>query len=357
MALLATAAHSLAQQKSMDLGELVGDLFPNPVEQLLYSAAWADPKNPLYTQNLLAPTQLIDGRVMRIQLHPKVEGKLIPAALRRSIRLQTPTSPYFQIIDHKSIPSIPLHYTKSFDTERQQLIELLGDERLRSYFGRLQAGGMVPGLQVMLTGAAGTGKTELVRQLARQTKRNLLIVRLEETRDKYFGENEKNISRLFAELTATARAMSRLPIILFNEADSFFYARANRGNSLENLENSIVTQFLNELERFEGILFATTNYTASMDKAYDRRWAFKLIVPSPDTAVRQLLIHKLFRDFAPAEALNRIAAKHAFAPAQLNNVYRKLILHKPEHCNAELIEKLLLQELSGWARGRTPVGF
>jgi hypothetical protein len=357
MALLATAAHSLAQQKSMDLGELVGDLFPNPVEQLLYSADWADPQNPLYTQNLLAPTQLIDGRVKRIQLHPKIEGKLIPEALRRSIRMQAPKSPYFEIIDHQSIQAIPLHYNKSFDTQRQQLIELLGEKRLRAYFDQLQAGGMVPGLQVMLTGAAGTGKTELVRQLARLSKRNLMIVRLEETRDKYFGENEKNISRLFSELTATARAMSRLPIILFNEADSFFYARANRGNSLENLENSIVTQFLNELERFEGILFATTNYTASMDKAYDRRWGFKLNVPSPDSAVRQLLIHKLFRDFASTEALNCIAAKHAFAPAQLNNVYRKLILHKPEQCNAELIEKLLLQELSGWARGRTPVGY
>jgi len=357
MAILATTAHSLAQQKSMSLLDLVSDLFPNPVDQLLYTASWSDPKHPLYSQNLLTSTQLIDGRVTRIQLHPQIESKIIPSALRRSIRMQPPSSTFFEIIDHKSIRPIPLHYTKGFDAERQQLTELLGDERLRSYFGRLEAGGMIPGLQVMLTGAAGTGKTELVRQLARQSKRNLLIVRLEETRDKFFGENEKNISRLFAELNATAGAMSRLPIILFNEADSFFYARANRGNSLENLENSIVTQFLNELERFEGILFATTNYTASMDKAYDRRWAFKLNVPSPDADVRQLLIHKLFRDFAPAEALNRIAAKHNFAPAQLNNVYRKLILHKPEHCNAELIEKLLIQEMSGWARGRTPVGF
>lgn len=357
MALLATAAYSLAQQKSMDLSDLVGDLFPNPVDHLLYTATWSDPKHSLYTQNLLTHTQLIDGRVMRIQLHPKVESKIIPAALRRSIRMQTPTSPYFEIIDHKSIRPIPLQFTKGFDAERQQLSGLLGDERLRSYFSRLIAGGMIPGLQVMLTGAAGTGKTELVRQLARQSRRNLLIVRLEETRDKYFGENEKNISRLFAELKVTARTMSRLPIILFNEADSFFYARANRGNSLENLENSIVTQFLNELERFEGILFATTNYTALMDKAYDRRWAFKLNVPSPDTAVRQLLISKLFKDFAPAGALNSIAAKHAFAPAQLNNVYRKLILYKPDLCNAELIEKLLLQETSGWARGRNPVGF
>jgi SpoVK/Ycf46/Vps4 family AAA+-type ATPase len=290
-------------------------------------------------------------------LHPNVEGKIIPAALRRSLRLQAPTSAFFEIIDHQSIRPISLHYTKGFNAERQQLVDLLGDERLRSYFGRLEAGGMLPGLQVMLTGAPGTGKTELVRQMARQSKRNLLIVRLEETRDKFFGENEKNISRLFAELNATARAMPRLPIILFNEADSFFYARANRGNNLENLENSIVTLFLNELERFEGILFATTNYTASMDKAYDRRWAFKLNVPTPDTAVRQLLVNKLFKDFAPAEALNRIAAKHPFTPAQLNNVYRKLILHNPAQCNAELIEKLLLQEMSGWASGRTPVGF
>ena len=357
MALLATAAHSLAQQHSMDLGDLVSDLFPNPVDQLLYAAIWADPKSTLYTQNLLQAAQLIDGRVIRIQLHPKVEGKIIPAALRRSIRMQIPPSPYFEIIDQKSIRPIALHYTREFDAERQQLTELLGEERLKSYFGRLEAGGMVPGLQVMLTGPAGSGKTELVRQLARRSKRNLLMVRLEETRDKYFGENEKNISRLFAELNATARSMARLPIILFNEADSFFYARANRGNSLENLENSIVTQFLNELERFEGILFATTNYTASMDKAYDRRWAFKLNVPLPDTAVRQLLINKLFRDFAPAEALDRIAAKHPFAPAQLNNVYRKLILYKPELCKADLIEKLLLQETSGWARGRTRVGF
>ena len=80
MALLATAAHSLAQQHSMDLGDLVSDLFPNPVDQLLYAAIWADPKSTLYTQNLLQAAQLIDGRVIRIQLHPKVEGKIIPAA-------------------------------------------------------------------------------------------------------------------------------------------------------------------------------------------------------------------------------------------------------------------------------------
>lgn len=357
MAVLATAGYSLAQQKPMDLSDLAADIFPNPVEQMLMSGAWSDPGHNLYTQNLLCPAQIVDGRIRQIRLHPRVETKIIPSALRKSLAQKAPGSSFFEIIDYKSIRALPLLYPQSFQEQRQGLDELLKEEKLQAYFRRLSGKGMVPSLQVMLSGPAGTGKTELVRQMARQSRRNLLFVRLEETRDKYFGENEKHIARLFADLHATSRSMSRPPIILFNEADSFFYSRTSRDHNLQNLENSIVTQFLNELERFEGILFATTNYTDAMDKAFDRRWAFKLTVPTPDAQVRKLLITRMLKGYASPGELHAIALRHSFTPAQLNNVFRKLLLHDPRQCNKELIERLVLQELSGWARGRAQVGY
>jgi SpoVK/Ycf46/Vps4 family AAA+-type ATPase len=104
------------------------------------------------------------------------------------------------------------------------------------------------------------------------------MVRVGRLRDKYFGETEKNLTRLFDEIQAylgqgqgggvgagagSGRGSGRgtgwrAPIVLFNEADAFFQKRMQAKVSVDNTENILITGFLERLETFEGLCFANT---------------------------------------------------------------------------------------------------
>lgn len=76
---------------------------------------------------------------------------------------------------------------------------------------------MRPGLTILLHGYPGTGKTETIYQLARQTNRNILFVNISEIRDKYVGESEKRLKAVFETYKNSIKHFEQVPILLFNE--------------------------------------------------------------------------------------------------------------------------------------------
>jgi SpoVK/Ycf46/Vps4 family AAA+-type ATPase len=236
------------------------------------------------------------------------------------------------------------------------------------------------------------------------------MVRVDRLRDKYFGETEKNLTRLFDEIQAylgqgqgggvgagagSGRGSGRgtgwrAPIVLFNEADAFFQKRMQANDSVDNTENILITGFLERLETFEGLCFATTNYTGGMDAAIERRWNFKvrLSLPNVDTRVRllQKRLSKSHFPFSPSLSetqIHDLAASLAFTPAQLDNAFRHLLLQIAKqrpgkgqvpdspavpnidlpgagHGNEKLLVSLrqaLQSEIKGWHPKPNPVGF
>ena len=123
--------------------------------------------------------------------------------------------------------------------------------------------GTESGIRMLFYGLSGTGKTELARYIAEKLGKSILLKRASDIFGKYVGENEKNIRDAFAEAEASDS------ILLFDEADSFFY---DRNQAQRSWERTTVNEFLTQMEEFSGILICTTNLRNVMDPAMQRRF-------------------------------------------------------------------------------------
>ncbi len=212
------------------------------------------------------------------------------------------------------------------DAEMEQLFllkDLMHDQKLKKTQKRLAKKKMPIGITVLLHGAPGTGKTEIVKQIGKETNRLLMKVDISESKSAWFGESEKIIKKIFTEYKAFAEECDQTPILFFNEADAIFSKRRDIGNySVAQTENTIQNIMLEELENFEGILIATTNLTNNLDAAFERRFLFKIRFQKPDTLTRAK-IWKSKLPFLSNDDCMLLAAQYDFSGGQIDNVVRK----------------------------------
>ena len=341
----------------MSISKVIHELVHDPLPRMKLLSAWSSPNAEVYRRGLFQITSTVEDQVSEIQLNPTFSDWAIPKDLRNSSYLKGSKNQFVELIDPRKIGKVQLRYPVDFQIEIDLFFENLQTKKFNSYVDDLRARGLPPNFSAMLYGAPGTGKTELVRQLARKYKRTLMMVNLSGLRDKYFGESEKNITRLFREIRAISSKMKRAPIVLFNEADGFFHERAAHGRGIDQTETAIVALFLNELETFTGIVFATSNHTSSMDKAFERRWTLKLEVPAPDEHIRARIMFDKFKGLVPYRAIQQLAAKYAFSPAQVDNILKKYLLLKPLEERVEVLEQLIIHEVGGWSTEVHRIGF
>lgn len=101
------------------------------------------------------------------------------------------------MIRHEDISPKQLFYDKSITAQIQELGGLLDEKHYKDVYSRLKANGFRSGFTCLFYGAPGTGKTETVLQLARQTGRDIVQVNVSEIKSMWVGESEKNIKNLF----------------------------------------------------------------------------------------------------------------------------------------------------------------
>jgi SpoVK/Ycf46/Vps4 family AAA+-type ATPase len=224
-------------------------------------------------------------------------------------------------VAHQGIYQKQLFYNPDTRTKVEQLEKILIAANLRKYVKMAHKHGEPGGIISLLSGNPGTGKTELARQLALQTGRDLLVFDVTQQRNMYYGESEKAIKQVFDDYRRICKHSPKAPILFFNEGDAVFSQRTEtRGNTTQT-ENSIQTILLQELEIFEGIMLITTNRPNSFDAAFSRRILLKIEILDPIAEVRFELLRHLF------PALSEVQAKHlaenfTFTAAELG-VFRK----------------------------------
>lgn len=146
---------------------------------------------------------------------------------------------------------------------------------------------MQAGVTTLFFGAPGTGKTECVLQFAKKSKRNVIHVDISETKSMWYGQSEKLIKRIFSQYKEQYQEQEKAPVLLLNEADAVLGKRKQGGNSsTDSTENAMQNILLEEMEKFEGILIATTNLAANLDTAFDRRFLFKVKFETPTAEPR-----------------------------------------------------------------------
>ena len=148
-------------------------------------------------------------------------------------------------------------------------------------------------LSVLFAGPPGTGKTLLACALANELGKVLYRVDISRIVDKYIGETEKNLGRIFDE-AAKAQA-----IILFDEADALFAKRTEVKSSNDRNSNMEINFLLQKLESYNGITILTTNLSKSIDEAFRRRLRFIIDFPMPDVSSRIALWKRMMPPGAP----------------------------------------------------------
>ncbi len=148
-------------------------------------------------------------------------------------------------------------------------------------------GGKGTGITALFTGSPGTGKTLAAHVIADNAGLDLMQVDLSGVIDKYVGETEKNLERVFAE------AESLNVVLFFDEADALFGKRSEVKDAHDRFANQEVSYLLQRMEQFDGITVLATNLKGNLDVAFARRMHFIVHFPDPDQPTRARLWTKL----------------------------------------------------------------
>lgn len=276
------------------------------------------------------------------------------------LKLQPKTQPKRDLIPHDSFAAKKLIYNADEQKQVAQLTELLKPKRFSEVQDRLAKAGMRKGFCCIFHGAPGTGKTETVQQIARLTGRDIMRVDVDKIKNCFVGESEKNIKRAFDKYRKYAEEMECAPILLFNEADAILGIRVeNATRSVDKMENSIQNIILQEMETFEGIMIATTNLTSNLDKAFERRFLYKIRFDKPSVEARTEIWQAMMPSLSAADA-KVLAREYDMSGGEIENIVRKqtvnAILSDEKEADLPKLKYLCSHErLNGGNRSR--IGF
>ena len=234
---------------------------------------------------------------------------------------------FLKLIKASDIAEKPLFYEPQVDKLVSGLNKFFEQENYNAIVERMKQSNFRSAFACIFYGGPGTGKTETVYQLARATQRDILIVDVPQIKDKWVGESEKNVKSIFDQYRALAKKSKLTPILLFNEADSIFSKRiTNLEHSVDQMYNTMQNIILQEMENLEGILIATTNLTDNLDKAFERRFLYKIKFERPSADARGHIWHAMIPSLNDEQAL-ALAEKYDFSGGQIENVARKYAIN------------------------------
>jgi SpoVK/Ycf46/Vps4 family AAA+-type ATPase len=166
-------------------------------------------------------------------------------------------------------------------------------ERVLSDWGMRRGGGRGIGVTALFAGDSGTGKTMAAEVIAADLGLDLYAVNLATVVDKYIGETEKNLERIFTEASNVSA------VLLFDEADAIFGKRSEVRDAHDRYANIESAYLLQRMETFDGVAILTTNLRANIDDAFTRRLDIVVDFPMPDDAARLALWQRCLAPPAP----------------------------------------------------------
>ncbi|MGW8635637.1 ATP-binding protein [Streptomyces sp. NPDC055793] len=175
------------------------------------------------------------------------------------------------------LPEKPLTQLRELALRARHRDQVLGEWRLSA------GGGRGRGVLGLFAGESGTGKTLSAEVVASDLGLDLYVVQLSSVVDKYVGETEKNLERIFTEADRTDA------VLLFDEADAVFGKRSEVKDAHDKYANMESAYLLQRLESFDGIALLTTNLRANIDEAFTRRLDLVVDFPFPDVDQRLAL--------------------------------------------------------------------
>ena len=279
--------------------------------------------------------------------------------LGKNAKLFLKSAKGMNVILPENIQKKDLFYNRENKAEINRLKSSLYEENLQLIQERLETKGLPKGIAVLLYGAPGTGKTESVYQIAKETGRSIFHVDISSTKSCWYGESEKIIKRIFIDYKQLCKASrsekkGKAPILLFNEADGILSKRKDStSHVVDQTENAMQNIILEEMETLEGIMVCTTNLVSNLDSAFERRFLFKIKFENP-TIVAKQKIWKSKLAWLNDDVISCIAENYDLSGGQIDNIVRKITMDeilsgkKPDY--DELKELCKNEKLGGTER-------
>ncbi len=245
----------------------------------------------------------------------------------RRVEVRNFASRYCQLIHPVEIQEQTLFFNPTNKVAVEEIMQFTSPVNFAGIGQSLTENGLRPGLTMLFYGAPGTGKTELVRQIAKKHQRPLLQVEIAAVKNMWVGESEKNLKRVFLEYKAALKHFENTPILFFNEADGILGERKQVNTAVDQMLNSMQNILLQELEDFQGIFIATTNLLDNIDGAFDRRMLYKLNFQNPDEAARFNILKNELPGL-PVDLLKEISRKYTLSGGQIQNIRKKFLVDR-----------------------------
>ena len=259
--------------------------------------------------------------VMQRIIHPKKTKKVTKLKLDKLVKEQE----IFEYIKpDTTLDDVVLH------PRTRETLQTVVRQMDKAVYKKLQAWGLKGkrrgiDARIIFYGPPGTGKTMTAVSLAKTLKRPILSFDCSRILSMYVGESEKNVRKIFDDFKVLSQKARVEPILLLNEADQFLSTRSEgQGSSADKMHNQMQNIFLEQIEKFEGILVATTNLIGTIDKAFSRRFNYKIEFKKPGRKQRLRLWQYMLPENADYEAgfeMERLA-KYDLTGGQINLIIK-----------------------------------
>ena len=263
--------------------------------------------------------------------------------LLAELNINTSAEKLADVIDPQTLTEKQLFFPKDIERQVEELARFLQPENFQKIQERMKEKGFRNGFACLFYGSPGTGKTETVYQLARQTGRSIMVVDVPRIKSKWVGESEKNIKALFDRYREQVKRAPLTPILLFNEADAIIGIRKNGASSVvDKMENSLQNIILQEMEALDGIMIATTNLQQNMDKAFERRFLYKIQFDKPTEEARAHIWQSMIPELSELD-VHALATKYDFSGGQIENIARHYAIDSILHSTNDDVLPMLIR--------------
>jgi SpoVK/Ycf46/Vps4 family AAA+-type ATPase len=322
----ATAYRRLQKNFSIDIDAIISNIFDDFSEQMEFTNQWSVLNNELFKKDIIKFEESTFGNERTIGLTSRTIGVLYKMYPELYLEEEAKDG----ILRSTTIKIKKLYFDDGLKKQIDCVTNILSKKNFTEFQSRLYNSNLPKGITAIFYGQSGTGKTETVFQIARKTCRDIMMVDLSKTKSKWFGESEKQVKKIFDDYRKYYNYCKVKPILFINEADGIFSKRMSitgKSSSVEQTVNTIQNIILQELESFEGILFATTNLTENLDSAFERRFLFKIEFKSPLPEIREKIWKTKIPDLKSAN-LKELAIKYQLSGGEIENVARKCLVEK-----------------------------
>ena len=253
-------------------------------------------------------TFYIREEILQKILHPKQKNTQNKISLQNLIKEQD----IFELID----PKISLDQVVMPESTHQIFKTILHQStpevaKLLKLWGIKDKKGM--DAKIILYGSPGTGKSMSALALAKSLKKQVLSLDCSKVLSMYVGESEKNVRKIFDDYKEISKQLKNPPLLLLDEADQFLSLRGSSGSGADKMHNQMQNIFLEQIEKFEGILIATTNLLENIDMAFSRRFNYKIEFKRPNLEQRT----KIWEQNLPKNANFKDENKKTCSPQNL----------------------------------------